>query len=244
MSGVRGRGRSISTTSAIRPGPRAHHRDDVGQEDRLGDAVGDHQRGGRASRSRCAAARRSAAGGSCRPARRTARRAASPSACTTRQRAIATRWRIPPDSCAGLAFSKPCSPTSLIRSSIRPGSGVIPATSSGSRMLPLDACARAAAPPPGTRCRARGRAGSRAVDWPLISACRPSASPARRGCAGSSTCRSRTGRAATGTSSRAVPRSTSSSACTDLRPERERLAQTLDVDARSPPAARSPGRRC
>ena len=34
-----------------------------------------------------------------------------------------------------MAFSNPVSPTSPIRSSIRPGSGRIPATSSGSRML-------------------------------------------------------------------------------------------------------------
>ena len=34
-----------------------------------------------------------------------------------RDRAIDTRWRIPPDSCAGLAFSKPFSPTRAIISS-------------------------------------------------------------------------------------------------------------------------------
>ena len=47
MSGVRGRGRSMSMISLIRPGPRAHHRDLVGEEDRLVDAVGDQQRGRR-----------------------------------------------------------------------------------------------------------------------------------------------------------------------------------------------------
>ena len=31
---------------------------------------------------------------------------------TTSERAIETRWRMPPDSCAGLAFSKPSRPTS------------------------------------------------------------------------------------------------------------------------------------
>ena len=46
ISGVRGRGRSMSTVAMIRPGPRAHHRDRVGEEHRLGDRVGDEQRGG------------------------------------------------------------------------------------------------------------------------------------------------------------------------------------------------------
>ena len=47
MSGVRGRGRSMVDHLDDPAGPRAHHRDHVGQEHRLGDAVGDHQRGRR-----------------------------------------------------------------------------------------------------------------------------------------------------------------------------------------------------
>ena len=42
---------------------------------------------------------------------------------------------MPPDSWAGLAFSNPCSPTSPISSSTKPGSGVIPEISSGRRMF-------------------------------------------------------------------------------------------------------------
>ena len=55
--------------------------------------------------------------------------------CSTRARAIETRWRMPPDSCAGRARSKPPRPTSATRSAIRPGAGLAPATSRGSRML-------------------------------------------------------------------------------------------------------------
>ncbi len=61
---------------------------------------------------------------------------------------MATRCRMPPESWAGLAFSKPCNPTSSIRPSIRPGSGLIPATSSGTRMLEVTV-----------------RHGSRAASW-------------------------------------------------------------------------------
>src|SRR5581483_4118866 len=53
----------------------------------------------------------------------------------TSARAMATRWRMPPDSCAGRAFANRSSPTSEIRSRISCVEMLSPATSTGSRML-------------------------------------------------------------------------------------------------------------
>ena len=53
----------------------------------------------------------------------------------TRARAMATRWRIPPESWAGLAFSNPPSPTSSTSSATASGSWRRPTSSRASRML-------------------------------------------------------------------------------------------------------------
>ena len=51
----------------------------------------------------------------------------------TRQRAMAARWRMPPDSWAGLARSNPWSPTRSMSSWTRAGSGVAPRQLAGER---------------------------------------------------------------------------------------------------------------
>ena len=233
MSGVRGRGRSIGTTSATRPGrglitATTSDRNTASAMPWVTISVVagfSVQIRSSSTFSRCRVMSSSAPNGSS---------SSITVGLTTRQRAIATRCRMPPDSCAGLAFSKPCSPTSSIRSSIRPGSGLIPATSSGSRMLLVTV-----------------RHGSSAASWKAMPSwwlrwisqrrhavdqrgARRSASPARPGSAGSSTCRSRTGPssdrnefcggAEVGVGQRRRP----------LAAQGERLGQALDVD---------PGRR-
>ena len=160
--------------------------------------------------------------------------------CTTRHRAIATRWRMPPDSCAGLAFSKPVSPTSSISPSTRPGAGVIPATSNGSRMLPVtlrhgsSAASWKAMPSWWSRWISR-------VERPLISAVPDvgSSSPARiRRIVdlpqpdGPSSDRNEFS---------AVPRSTAASASTERRPIVNRFVRprmSIPVAAAARPAAR------
>ena len=56
---------------------------------------------------------------------------------TTSERAMATRWRMPPESCDGRAFSKPSRPTSLMRSAMVCWETETPETSNGSLMLDI-----------------------------------------------------------------------------------------------------------
>ena len=135
-SGRRGRGRSICTTSAMRPGrglitATTSDRNAASEMAWVTISV---------VAGRSVQIRSSSMFSRCRVMSSSAPNGSSSSitvGCTARQRAMATRWRMPPDSCAGLAFSKPVRPTSSIRSGISPGSGLIPATSSGSRMFAI-----------------------------------------------------------------------------------------------------------
>ena len=134
MSGVRGRGSSIGTQAATRPGRgviTATTSDSSTAS--LIAWVTSSVVTARACQmrcssrlSRCLVMSSSAPNGSS---------SSSTFGSTTRERAIATRWRMPPDSWAGRAFSNPSRPTSLIRSCTADGATLSPEISSGSRML-------------------------------------------------------------------------------------------------------------
>ena len=157
-----GRGRAAtSMTSVIRPGPRRHHDDAVGEVHRLGDRVGDeHDRGARLAR-RCAAARPACARGSSRRARRTARPSAAASGCAASARAMATRCCMPPDSCHGMCVGEVGQLDQLehLRGC---GRGAWPCPSPSARAA-ARCCARRCATrtgrSAGTPCRSPGRAG-------------------------------------------------------------------------------------
>ena len=132
MSGVRGRGRPIGTTSLTRPGrgssprPRRTGIPPPRSVVTIRSSPVPDQIRSNSMFSRWRVMSSSAPNGSSR--RRTV-------GFRIRQRAIATRCRMPPESWAGLARSNPERPTSEIRSWIRPGSGWTPPSSSGSGML-------------------------------------------------------------------------------------------------------------
>ena len=236
--GVRGRGRSIVTTSTTRPGrglitattserKTASAMPCVTISVVAGFSV---QIRSSSTFSRCRVMSSSAPNGSS---------SSITDGLTTRQRAIATRCRMPPDSWAGLAFSKPCSPTRAIRSSISPGSGRMPGHLERHPDVALDR------PPGQQRGVLEGDAevvlaldlpGRHPVDQRGAGRRRP---PARRGCAGSSTCRSPDGPSSDRNVPCAVPRSVGAQRVHLVAPEGERLAQALEVE----PGRRLPGRR-
>ena len=98
---------------------------------------------------------------------------------TTSDRAIETRWRMPPESWAGLAFSKPSSPTSLISSLDQGLVGLGARDLERQPDVGLAPSARGAGRSPGRRCRARGRGAARAGSCrrrcavPLVAVSRP-----------------------------------------------------------------------
>ena len=82
---------------------RRHDADAVGEHRRLVERVRDEEHGGAESRATGAGPRRPSAAASAGRARRTARRAGCSRGCITSVRAMHTRWRMPPESCAGIA---------------------------------------------------------------------------------------------------------------------------------------------
>ncbi len=149
--------------------PRAHHRDDVGEEHRLRDAVRDHQRGGRPLGPD--------------PQQLDVQPLAG-HVVERAERLVEQHHRRLHDQAAGdrhplahaagqlrgLGLLEAGEPDQLDQVVDQAGLG------GDARRPPAAAgccrrrCATAAAPPPGRRCRARGRAGSPGSDRPLISA--------------------------------------------------------------------------
>ena len=217
MSGVRGRGRSMSMTSLIRPGRAlitatwserkiASEMPWVTISVVAGFSV-QIRSSSRLSRWRVMSSR--APNGSS---------SSSTDGLTTSERAIETRCRMPPESWPGLAFSKPSRPTSVISSLTRASSGLGAGDLEGEPDVGLDASARGAGRSPGRRCRARGRAAARSGSCPRRWRARWSPPRAPRGSAGSWTCRSPTGRAGTGRCPCRCAASPSSRATTSSRP--------------------------
>jgi hypothetical protein len=133
-SGVRGRGRSISTTAVMRPGradmtatPSARKTASLIEwvtSSVVAARSAQMRSNSMLSRWRVISSRA--------PKGSSSRRI---SGSTTSERAMATRWRIPPESCAGRACSKPFRPTRETRSAMAASWALIPLISSGSRML-------------------------------------------------------------------------------------------------------------
>ena len=96
----RSRGQFVSTTSISRPGPRRHHGDAVGQHRRLVERVGDeeHGRAGLPPQPQHLVAHQQA-----RLLVERAERLVEQDQprLSTSVRAMQTRWRMPPESCAG-----------------------------------------------------------------------------------------------------------------------------------------------
>ena len=235
------------STSVIRPGPRRHHHDPVGQEHRLGDRVRDEDRAGAGAARRSAAARPAAARGSSRRARRTAR----PSAAAAGARPAPARSP-PAAACRrtagpGSARRSRASPTS-VEHLLRPAPGArarpAPRSSSGSSTLRCTvrhskrpACWNAMPYSWSSRAWPGRLAGDRRP-------CRRSARSGRRSAAAACSCRSRTGRSARRTGRRSTVRSTSDSAVTSSgRPGVEDLGDTARASTArshaSPPDTRA-----
>ena len=106
----------------------------------------------------------------------------------TSARAIATRWRMPPESSPGSACSKPRRPTSPIRSRMRDAARADRPAEHLERQRDVASrpCARAAAPRPGRRRRSAARAAPpratcrRSAPGPSSSGSSPSADPQDR----------------------------------------------------------------
>ena len=195
-------------------GPRRHHRDAVGEIDRLLHVVGDEDHGlGRALPD--AAAARSASGcGSAHRARRTARPSAGCSGSKASVRAIAVRCFMPPDSCDGIAVLE-----AVQADEIDEGLRALLALRAR-QALPLEAVENVAAHRlpretarnAGTRCRDRARARRPACRRP--GCCRSRSAESRRPDRARSTCRSRTGPSRARNSRGRTSSDTSSSAST------------------------------
>ena len=160
---VRGRGRSTSTVLEDAPGPRRHdeRRGRTGTPLPRCECVIEHHRLASGACQMRSSSRFMSLARHARRARRTARPSAGSAGSCISARAIATRWRMPPDSSCGVLVGEAVEPDQFEQAcaALARDLGVgMPMTSAGTRHVLQHACATAAAPAPGTPCRCRGAA--------------------------------------------------------------------------------------